>query len=36
MGADEVQNFRCLVNPAARAEFARSAVGVVEDVGLDG
>ncbi|KAJ9103332.1 hypothetical protein QFC20_004809 [Naganishia adeliensis] len=30
------ENFRNLVNPAHRAEFARSAVAIVEDVGLDG
>jgi chitinase len=30
------QNFRNLVNPSHRAEFARSAVAIVEDVGLDG
>ncbi|KAJ9116386.1 hypothetical protein QFC22_004827 [Naganishia vaughanmartiniae] len=30
------ENFKNLVNPAHRAEFARSAVSIVEDVGLDG
>ncbi|KAJ9099282.1 hypothetical protein QFC21_004163 [Naganishia friedmannii] len=30
------ENFKNLVNPAHRAEFARSAASIVEDVGLDG